>query len=61
MRLREELPGLRAGPHQACLRGFRVGYYASSRLFGELRLAKADGSYVQELEKISKQALLIID
>ena len=47
--------------HQACLRGFRVGYHASSRLFGELRLAKADGSYVRELEKISKQALLIID
>ena len=47
--------------HQACLRGFRVGYHASSRLFGELRLAKADGSYVRELDKISKQALLIID
>ena len=31
-------------------RGFRVGYHASSRLFGELRLAKADGSYVRELE-----------
>ena len=43
--------------HQACLRGFRVGYHASSRLFGELRLAKADGSYVRELDKISKQAL----
>ena len=26
--------------HQACLRGFRVGYHASSRLFGELRLAR---------------------
>jgi DNA replication protein DnaC len=47
--------------HQACLRGFRVGYHASSRLFAELRLAKADGSYVRELEKISKQALTIID
>ena len=47
--------------HQACLRGFRVGYHASSRLFGQLRLAKADGSYVRELEKISKQALVIID
>ena len=44
--------------HQACLRGFRVGYHASSRLFGELRLAKADGSYMRELDKISKQALL---
>ena len=47
--------------HQACLRGFRVGYHASSRLFAELRLAKVDGSYVRELEKISKQALTIID
>ena len=47
--------------HQACLRGFRVGYYAAARLFGELRLAKADGSYVRELEKIKKQALVVID
>ena len=47
--------------HQACLRGFRVGYHASSRLFGELRPARADGSYVRELEKISKQALLLDD
>ena len=54
-------PRIAALGHQACLRGFRVGYHASSRLFGELRLAKADGSYVRELEKISKQALLIID
>ena len=38
-----------------------MGYYASSRLFAELRLAKADGSYVRELEKIKKQALLIIN
>ena len=47
--------------HQACLRGFRVGYYAASRLFAELRLAQADGSYLRELEKIRKQALVIID
>ena len=47
--------------HQACLRGFRVGYHACSRLFGQLRLAKADGTYVRGLEKISKQALIIID
>ena len=33
--------------HQACLRGFRVGYHACSRLFGQLRLAKAAGSYVR--------------
>ena len=39
--------------------GGRAG--CASRLFGELRLAKADGSYVRELDKISKQALLIID
>ena len=41
--------------------GFRVAFLASLRLFGELRLAKADGSYVRELEKIGKHALLIID
>ena len=47
--------------HQACRRGFRAAYPASSWLFGELRLAKADGSYVRELERISKQALLVSD
>lgn len=47
--------------HQACLRGFKVGYYAASRLFGELRLSKADGTYVRELERIRKQDLLVLD
>ena len=49
------------GNHFGMPRGFRVGYYAAARVFGELRLAKADGSYVRELEKIKKQALVVID
>ena len=46
--------------HQACLRGFRVGYHASSRLSGT---APGQGrrQLRAELEKISKQALMIID
>jgi DNA replication protein DnaC len=46
---------------QACLYGYRVGYYASSKLFGQLKLSRADGSYLKELSRIQKQALIILD
>lgn len=31
--------------HQACLYGFKTGYYPCSKLFKQLKLARADGSY----------------
>jgi DNA replication protein DnaC len=46
---------------QACLYGYRVGYYAASKLFSQLKLCRADGSYLKELSRIQKQALIIID
>jgi DNA replication protein DnaC len=46
---------------QACLYGYRVGYYAASKLFGQLKLSRADGSYLKELSRIQKQALFILD
>ena len=46
---------------QACLYGYRVGYYAASKLFGQLKLSRADGSYLKELGRIQKQALIILD
>jgi len=46
---------------QACIHGFRVGYYASSRLFAHLKLSEADGSHLKEMIKLTKFDLLIID
>ena len=46
---------------QACSLGYRVLYQHSTKLFGRMKVAKADGSYLKELAKIEKQHLLIID
>ena len=54
-------PGRAYWPPLWAIRRVCAGYHASSRLFGELRSAKADGSYVRELEKTKKQARVIID
>ena len=47
--------------NQACMYGYRVGYYSSSKLFIALKMSKADGSYLKELARIQKLELLIID
>lgn len=47
--------------HQACAQGYRVLYQHNTKLFGRMKIAKADGSYLRELAKIEKQHLLIID
>jgi len=47
--------------HQACLMGFKTGYYIASRLFNMLKLAKVDGTYQKELNKLMKNDLLILD
>lgn len=47
--------------HQACMYGFKVGYYPSSKLFAHLRLSKADGSYLRDLLRIQKLDVIIID
>lgn len=47
--------------HQACRKGFRVMYRRVPRLFDELRLARADGSYHRILARIAKLDLLILD
>jgi len=46
---------------QACLYGFKTGYYPCSKLFKHLKLARADGSYLKELERLQKQSLFILD
>lgn len=47
--------------HQACQQGFKVYYRNCSKLFDELKIAKADGSYIKEISKIEKLDLLILD
>ena len=47
--------------HQACQLGFKVLYTNATRLFAQLKMAKADGSSIKELMKIEKQDLLILD
>jgi DNA replication protein DnaC len=47
--------------HQACQLGFKVLYANATRLFAQLKIAKADGSAIKEFIKIEKQDLLIID
>lgn len=46
---------------QACLSEFKVLYTSTGRILDKLMLAKADGTYHTELDKISKKDLLIMD
>jgi DNA replication protein DnaC len=45
----------------ACRKGFRVLYRRMPRLFDELSLSKADGTYSRMLAKIAKYDLLILE
>jgi DNA replication protein DnaC len=47
--------------HQACQQGFKVYYRNCSKVFDELKIAKADGSYIKEMNRIEKLDLLILD
>jgi DNA replication protein DnaC len=47
--------------HQACLLGFKVYYANTARLMSILKMAKADGSHLRELQRIERQDLLILD
>lgn len=47
--------------HQACLKGYKVIYHNFNRLLTKLKMAKADNSYLKEINKISGFDLLIID
>ncbi len=45
----------------ACRVGFKVLYLRSSRLFSELAIARADGSYARRLQSLARIDLLVID
>lgn len=46
---------------QACQQKFKVLYANVTRLFAQLKMAKADGSAIRDLAKIERQDLLILD
>ena len=47
--------------NKACREGFTAVYYRSTRLFGELDIARGDGSYFKVLGRLAKIDLLAID
>lgn len=47
--------------HKACLSGLTSKYYRMMRLFEELKIAKANGTYVNLLSQIAKTDVLILD
>jgi DNA replication protein DnaC len=46
---------------QTCRKGFSATYRRASRLFDELALARADGSYVRLLTKLARVDVLVIE
>lgn len=47
--------------NQACRNGHRAMYRRASRLFDEMRMARADGTYPRLLARIARVDLLIVD
>lgn len=46
---------------QACRKGYRATYRRASRLFDEMLLARADGTYVRLLTRLARIDVLVID
>jgi DNA replication protein DnaC len=47
--------------NQACRKGHRAMYRRASRLFDEMRLARADGTYTRLLGRVAKIDVLVLD
>lgn len=47
--------------NKACVNEYKTMYFTANKLFDQLTLAKADGSYFKFIENIARQKLLIID
>ena len=47
--------------HQACMQGYKVLYLNTAKLFAQLKMSKADGSYHKLISRIEKQDLLLLD
>jgi DNA replication protein DnaC len=47
--------------NEACTHGYKVLYHNAAKLFGKLKMAKADGTYIKEIARIERNNLLILD
>jgi len=47
--------------HQGCMYGFKVLYLNCSKLFSQLKVTKAEGTYMKELKKLQSQDVLVMD
>ena len=47
--------------YKASINGYKVMYFSAGKLFAKLKMAKADGSYHKEIDRIEKQDLIILD
>jgi len=47
--------------HQACINGLNVLYFNCLKLFSNLKIARADGSFPKEMKKIKSHELVILD
>jgi len=47
--------------HRACMMGHKVLYQNTGRMLKKLKLAKIDGTYLNELKKVNQVSLLILD
>ena len=52
--------GAYALAQQACRRGYKALYRRASRLFDELVLARADGTYARVLTRLARTNVLVI-
>jgi len=47
--------------YQACAKEYKTLYWSTPKLFTKLKQAKADNSYIKEIDKIARMDLLILD
>lgn len=47
--------------HQACTRGYKVAYHSAGKLFSKLKMARADATWHNLINRIEKMDLLILD
>lgn len=47
--------------YQSCIDGYRTMYFNVGKLLSKLKIAKAEGTYQRELQKIERQQLIILD
>jgi DNA replication protein DnaC len=47
--------------YESCLQGIKTFYVSASKLFLQFRMAKGDGSYLDELQKLAKIPVVVID